>query len=83
MACDPQIFCNFTRAQFDALVAKAETSGVTISSDAGETKARGVTVCWEFIEREATLTITVIGKPFYIPCSTLIAKIQSWVDSPT
>jgi hypothetical protein len=72
----PQLF-TVTQAQFDALVAKANASGVPLSgSPTGRAGKDGVTLDWSY--DGATLTLTVESRAWYDPS---VADIEAGVAS--
>lgn len=78
----PQLF-TVTQTQFDALVAKADASGVPLSgSPTGQASKDGVTLAWVY--DGTTLTLTVESRAWYDPSvADIEAGIASMVNGVT
>lgn len=69
MSCSSQLF-DVTPAQFDA-----GAKQLSITADVGDFAQSGVKAAYIFDRKNSKLTVTVVSKPFIIPCSAIFSKI--------
>ena len=80
-SCATQTFTGVTQSQFDGLVQKASTAGITISGNSGETSRLGVSISWSFDPASGALELQCLGKPLFVSCDEINSRIQSWVSA--
>jgi hypothetical protein len=70
-----------TPAQVEHLRAELGTNGVTVpAGNSGEITGRGIVADFTY-DGEASLSITVKSKPFWMPASAIFANIQSALET--
>jgi hypothetical protein len=81
-SCKPVIFKNVSRLKFRAVRARINAQAdIEGSGESGLARGNGFTAAWTYCEPEQTLVIECTEKPFYVPESLVIAKIQALVES--
>jgi hypothetical protein len=79
-SCPILCFNNVTPTVWQAIVARAATYGVTISSDTGSATVHGFTVAWNYFPSKQTGNIQCTDSPWWAPCSTINSKISTEIE---
>lgn len=79
--CKAQYFSAIDAAAFAAMQARGAEAGVPIRGNDGQASSLGVTLRWHYDPDAQALTVECMEAPFFIPCSTIAAKVQELVDS--
>ena len=75
----PRIYNGITPAAFSAIQARAQSeSGLTLNGNAGQASGHGVTVRWTY--DGATLTLSLVSKPFFVPQSVIVKAFNELVN---
>lgn len=78
MACEPIILNDITPKLFDDIKGKLSSFGVNLpEGPRGSVDKMGFKANFEWEEATATLTITILDKPFYITCSMIEERIRA------
>jgi hypothetical protein len=78
--CPSQTFTGITPAVKAYLEAKGAAAGLPIAGDTGSATTMGVTLKWVYDGAAETITITCTDAPFFVPCSTVTAKVTELVE---
>ncbi len=78
--CKPQFFTAVDAATFNALQAKGKAAGLPIAGNEGQATTMGVTLRWHYDPAAQALTVECTDAPFFVPCSTVTARVQELVD---
>jgi hypothetical protein len=77
MACTAVTFQGVTQAVKDCLSAKLLQDGISGPiGDSGQLAGHGVTISYTWTVADATLTVNVVSKPFFISCGTVTGAIH-------
>jgi len=58
----------------------AQDAGITISGNVGEASKAGITIRWQYDPGSQVLELQCTEAPFFVPCATINARLQSLVD---
>lgn len=75
----PQVFAGITEVRYAALVAKAQGAGLPVAGNSGVASKMGVKVSWSYEPDKQTLTMQVLGTPFFVNSDAVNAKIAEMV----
>ena len=77
--CAPIQLEGITEEKYAALLATAKAQGLDLSGASGTTTYQGLDFTWNYDQAAQTLTIQCTGKPIFVPCSMVEARIRSLV----
>ncbi len=80
-ACAMQTYNNVTQAAWEAAKQAAARFGVQITAVSDNATSDGFTVHWSYDAATQTLSIQCTDSPFWAPCSTINAEINSMVEA--
>ncbi len=77
--CAPMTFSGITAEKYAALLVNAQSQGLALTGDSGQTTYQGLDFTWNYDQPSESLTIHCTEKPIFVPCSMIEAKIRSVV----
>ncbi|WP_263355757.1 hypothetical protein [Acidicapsa ligni] len=77
--CPPMTFEGISAAQYAILLQTAQSQGLNLTGESGSTSYQGMDFTWNYDQANQTLAIQCTGKPIFIPCSMIEAKVRSVV----
>ncbi len=80
MSCDTQTFSNVSPEQLEAIRAKASAAGLVLEGNSGEASTHGVRLDWSYDPATSTLTISCVGKPFFVSCDHVNQTIKELIS---
>jgi hypothetical protein len=75
----PQIFKGISPAQYERLVAKAETAGIALNGNSGTASKYGVEISWNYQPEIQELSLQCLKTPFFVNAADVNSKIQTLV----
>lgn len=78
--CTPQFFPDIDPATFAVMQTRGAAAGVPIAGNQGQATTMGVSLRWSYDPTAQALTVECTDAPFFVPCSTIHARIQELVD---
>jgi hypothetical protein len=80
---DTQTFQNVDAGKWERIKAAVKSKlGITISSDDGQAKAKGITLGWIYLPQSTSLAVSLIGREFFDPdAPTIDTDIATWIGA--
>jgi len=66
-----------TQEKYATLVSTAQSQGLALTGQTGNTSFQGMDFFWEYDPSAETLSIQCTGKPIFVPCSMIESRIRS------
>jgi hypothetical protein len=79
MSCPAITFAEITADKYQTLLATAAAQGLNLAGEQGSSTYQGLDFTWAYDAPGETLTIQCTGKPIFIPCSMIEARIRALI----
>ncbi|HEY9128060.1 MAG TPA: hypothetical protein VIM62_13085 [Acidobacteriaceae bacterium] len=79
MACPEIRLEGITAERYAQLLDRAQTQGLNLIGESGETHYQGMRFAWSYDAASAVLTIQCLEKPIFVPCGMIEGRIRGLV----
>ena len=82
--CGRHLYVNITQSKVSAIIAQLKASGASVTGESPQwivdTHQSGVVLCGCWDKDASVLTVTVLNKSWYVPCTSIWERIDSLMN---